>query len=96
MEEEIEVLDEDFLPVNEPVQQPSPMIEKTDLITIDELFSAPNEEVIDVYEEKLKKEEKRQKKITKIQIGLIVFLIIFATVTYFFGYDIVEPFIKID
>ena len=65
------------------------------VIGLDRLFE-DEEEVIDAYEEDQKKEEEKQKKITKIQIGLIVFLVIFSLLVYFFGYNIVEPFIKID
>ena len=96
--EEIEILDEDFLPLDEAAKQPEVQQEseeKHNLIELDRLFSL-DEDVIDVYEENLKKEEIRQKRITKIQIGLIVFLVVIATITYFFGYNIVEPFIKID
>ena len=97
--EEIEIIDEDFLPIeeesNQQELQQQKANEKHDIIELDRLFSL-DEDVIDVYEENLKKEEIRQKRITKIQIGLIVFLVVFATITYFFGYNIVEPFIKID
>ena len=84
--EEIEVLDEDFI---EEKKEP-------DIIELDRLFSDEDEEVIDVYEENLKIEEARQRKITKIQIGLIIFLAVIASIVYFFGYDIVEPYIKIE
>lgn len=82
MNEEIEVLDE----TNN---------KSDDIISLDRLFDS-QEEVVDAYEEDKKLEEIKQKKITKIQIGLIIFLVVFATLVYFFGYDFVEPFIKID
>ena len=82
MNEEIEILDE----INN---------NSDDIISLDRLFDS-QEEVVDAYEEDKKLEEIKQKKITKIQIGLIIFLVIFASLVYFFGYNIVEPFIKID
>ena len=82
MNEEIEILDE----INN---------NSDDIISLDRLFDS-QEEVVDAYEEDKKLEEIKQKKITKIQIGLIIFLVVFATLVYFFGYDFVEPFIKID
>lgn len=95
MDEEIEVLDEDF---------EEELIEKIDsnevnnhdnVIELDRLFNL-DEEVVDVYEENTKKEEKNQKIITKVQISLIIFLVVFASLFYFFGYNLVEPYIKID
>ena len=35
-------------------------------------------------------------RILKIQVGLIVALVLIASLVYFFGYDLLEPFIKID
>ena len=75
-----------------PLQDNNP---QGDVIELDRLFDE-DEEVIDVYEENLQKEEIRQKKITKIQIGLIIFLVISASLIYLFGYNLFEPFIKID
>ena len=43
-----------------------------------------------------KSKKNYDKLIEKIQIGLIIFLIVSATLVYFFGYDILEPYIKID
>ena len=51
----------------------------------------PLDEIIN---EKPKKDN--DKLIEKIQIGLIIFLIISATLIYFFGYNFFEPYIKID
>lgn len=48
----------------------------------------------DLIKEKPKKN--KDKLIEKIQIGLIIFLIVSATLIYFFGYDLFEPYIKID
>lgn len=103
--EDIEVLDEDFTPLNQTKENNIDIINLSDiidnsvkedkLIGLDRLFNE-DEEVIDVYEENLEKERKRQKKIGRIQIGLIVFLVIFASLVYLFGYDFFEPFIKID
>ena len=87
MEEEIEVLDENITNNNS----------IDEVISLDRLFDNSNEEeIIDAYEDDLKKEEIKQKKITKIQIGLLIFLVISASLVYFFGYDVLEPFIKID
>lgn len=100
-EEEIEVLDEDFsveeievLEETQPVEQ----IENNNdnIIELDRIINLDDEEVIDVYEENQKKEEKNQKIITKVQIGLLIFLVVFGCLFYFFGYDLVEPYIKID
>ena len=85
-------------------------IKEEKVIALDRLFNE-DEEVIDVYEEELAKEkikQKRklrisnfkpkikQKRIGRIQIGLIAFLIIAAGLIYLFGYDFFEPYIKID
>ncbi len=82
VEDDIEVLEDTNNTNNENVIDINRLFEdKTDSISIKE-----NEE----------KEKKQSKLIEKIQIGLIIFLIISATIFYFFGYDIVEPFIKIE
>ena len=57
----------------------------------------PSKKEEKIAEEEIKKEaEKKDKKIFKIQIGLIVALVLIASLVYFFGYDLLEPFIKID
>lgn len=86
-EDEIEILD-DF----------DSTIEKNkgEVISLDRLFDTKEDEiVVDAYEEDMKKDELRQQKITKIQIGLIIFLVVSATLFYFFGYNLVEPYINI-
>ena len=100
-------IDDDFEQVNPSVNENVDIknIELTDIINdsinddtiigIDNLL-VENEEVIDVYEEIEEKERHRQKIISRIQIGLILFLIVFAGLVYLFGYDFVEPYIKID
>ena len=95
-EEEIEVLEEDF--EEEPIEilEENDTKKQSDIIELDRLFSLDDEEVVDVYEENKKKEELKQKKITRVQIGLIIFLVVFASLFYFFGYNLVEPYIKID
>ena len=87
MKENIEVLDE-----NTNINQNN----SNNIISIDRLFDNDEQEVVDAYEEDLLKEDEKQKRITKIQIGLIIFLVIFASLIYFFGYNFFEPFIKID
>lgn len=84
--EEIEALDIDENPSNT----------KEDMIKIDRLFNVNDEE--DKKKEQLNKEKetKKDKKIEKIQLGLIIFLIVSATLIYFFGYNLVEPFIKLE
>lgn len=84
--EEIETLDIDENPSNT----------KEDMIKIDRLFNVNDEE--DKKKEQLNKEKetKKDKKIEKIQLGLIIFLIVSATLIYFFGYNLVEPFIKLE
>ena len=89
MEEEIEVLDE-FTPIK------ANSNDSNEVISLDRLFNDDNEEVIDAYEEDKQIERLKQQKITRIQIGLIVFLVVFASLVYFFGYDFLEPYIKID
>ena len=71
MDENIEVLNEDFL-------QEEKKENIDEIIPLDRLFDS-NEEVVDAYEEDLLKEELNQKKITKIQIGLLLFLAVFAS-----------------
>lgn len=95
-EEEIEVLEEDF--EEEPIEilEDDNTKKKNNIIELDRLFSLDNEEVVDVYEENKQKEERKQKIVTRVQIGLIVFLVVFASLFYFFGYNLVEPYIKID
>ncbi len=88
MKEEIEVLDEDFVEAKNESEN--------NVIELNRLFNLNEDDVVDVYEEKKQKEERRQKIVTKVQIGMIIFLIVFASLFYFFGYDLVEPYIKID
>ena len=100
-------VDDDFAPVdNQKIENNKPEIielssiinepiKEDKIIGLDRLFNE-DEEVIDVYEENLEKEKIRQKKIGRIQIGLIIFLVVAATLIYFFGYDFFEPYIKID
>lgn len=85
-DEEIETLDIDENPSNT----------EEDMIKIDRLFNVNDEE--DKKEEQLntEKELKKEKKIEKIQLGLIIFLVVSATLVYFFGYNLVEPFIKLE
>lgn len=76
-------------------QQKSNETEGT-VIDINRLFDVDEKEE-KIAEEEIKKEaEKKDKKIFKIQIGLIVALVLIASLVYFFGYDLLEPFIKID
>mgnify|MGYP003289976086 FL=1 len=66
------------------------------VIDINRLFDVDEKEE-KIAEEEIKKEsEKKDKKIFKIQIGLIVALVLIASLVYFFGYNLFEPFIKID
>ena len=84
--EKIETLDIDENPSN---------IEEN-MINIDRLFNVNDEE--DKKEEQLNKEKetKKDRKIEKIQLSLIIFLVVSATLIYFFGYNLVEPFIKLE
>lgn len=107
--EEIEVLDEDIQMIEEDNNESietlddfteapdvvEPKVQENSVIGLDTLFET-NEDIIDVNLEREKKEEIKQKKITRVQIGLIIFLVVFASLFYFFGYDIVEPYIKVD
>lgn len=58
------------------------------------------EEIIDINsilnEEKKLKEISKDKLIERIQLFLIITLIVVGTLTYFFGYDLLEPLIKVD
>lgn len=85
-DEEIETLDIDENPSNT----------EEDMIKIDRLFNVNDEE--EKKEEQLNKEKetKKDRKIEKIQLGLIIFLVVSATLIYFFGYNLVEPFIKLE
>lgn len=66
------------------------------VIDINRLFDVDEKEE-KIAEEEIKKEtEKKDKKIFKIQIGLIISLVLIASLVYFFGYNLFEPFIKID
>lgn len=66
------------------------------VIDVNRLFDV-NEKEEQIAEEEIKKEEnKKDNRILKIQVGLIVALALIASLVYFFGYDLLEPFIKID
>lgn len=87
---------ENFIPLQEALNSTETQ-KKEEVIGLDRLFEENTEEgVIDAYEDDLKKDEIKQKRITRIQIGLILFLIVFASIVYFFGYDVLSPYIKID
>lgn len=74
----------------------NPSNTEENMIKIDRLFNVNDEE--DKKEEQLNKEKeaKKDRKIEKIQLGLIIFLVVSATLIYFFGYNLVEPFIKLE
>ena len=74
----------------------NPSNTEENMIKIDRLFNVNDEE--DKKEEQLNKEKeaKKDRKIEKIQLGLIIFLVVSATLVYFFGYNLVEPFIKLE
>jgi len=91
MNENVEILEEDM----DNIFENDGTISNDEVISLDNIFE-DEEEVIDVYEENLAKEKIKQKRITNIQIALIIFLVVFATLVYFFGYDFVEPFIRIN
>lgn len=62
--------------------------EPEEVLSIDKILDNNNEEKL----ARIMKE----KKIERIQIGLILFLIVAGTLIYFFGYEIFKPFIPID
>lgn len=64
------------------------------VIDINRLFVS-DEDQKSIDENELR-DKKYDKLIEKIQIGLIIFLVISALLVYFFGYDLVEPFIKLE
>lgn len=109
IDEKIETLDEndnksevnkeingnDILNKQQDEKQNSKETEGT-VIDINRLFDVDEKEE-KIAEEEIKKEtEKKDKKIFKIQIGLIIALVLIASLVYFFGYNLFEPFIKID
>lgn len=58
-----------------------------------------NEEFVSIesiINDKKFEEIKRDKLIERIQISLIIILVVVGTLTYFFCYDLLEPFIKVD
>ena len=66
------------------------------VIDVNRLFDVHEKEE-QIAEEEIKKEEnKKDNRILKIQVGLIVALVLIASLVYFFGYDLLEPFIKVD
>ena len=66
------------------------------VIDVNRLFDV-NEKEEQIAEEEIKKEEnKKDNRILKIQVGLVIALVLIASLVYFFGYDLLEPFIKID
>lgn len=84
-DEDIEVLDEtDFTPITE-----NEIKEEEVEGFIKPLATAIGEKIVD-------RPKMSENLVEKIQIGLIIFLIVSATLVYFFGYDLLEPFIKID
>lgn len=94
-EENKEINDNGILNKQQDEKQNSKETEGT-VIDINRLFDVDEKEE-KIAEEEIKKEaEKKDKKIFKIQIGLIVALVLIASLVYFFGYNLFEPFIKID
>jgi hypothetical protein len=95
---DIEVLDDNTevesiepLPV---LEEKNTNVNSNDVISIDRLFTSEQDEKLEKEaKEEIKKEDKR---IEKIQLFLIIFLVISATLVYFFGYSFFEPYIKID
>lgn len=72
--------------------------DEIEVLTINEEITNNQNEIENNNEEEIKKMNEiiKDKKIEKIQIGLILFLIFFASLIYFFGYDFLKPFIRID
>lgn len=102
LDEDIEVLEDDFesVTINENIEPLPNINEKKDnindnqIISLDRLFTTESDEKLqEEAKEVIKKEDKR---IEKIQLFLIIFLVVVATIIYFFGYDFFEPYIKID
>lgn len=98
MDEKIESLD--FEEVKEEIEVLDETEKKEEkvgeVIDINRLFDL-NEKEEKIAEEQIKNEEKKKdNKIFKIQIGLIIALVVVASLVYFFGYDLLEPYIKID
>lgn len=97
-DEEIETLDENDNKAENKIEKNLNNSTKQEgtVIDINRLFDVDEKEEKIAEEEIKKKSEKKDKKIFKIQIGLIIGLIVIASLVYFFGYNLFEPFIKID
>lgn len=72
------------------IEDEPPKENEDNLVSLNELLSESE------VKEEPKEKKNHDKLIERIQIGLIIFLIISASLVYFFGYDLLEPYIKID
>lgn len=92
-EQDFEMIDID----DEPPKEEKITEIKEDVIKLDDFFEDTKNETEKVEEITVKKEKKNYDKlIERIQLGLIIFLVVAGSLTYFFGYELFEPFIKID
>lgn len=97
--------EDDFVPVSEILNNNDKILKqqesnegssdaREDIIDINRLFTTSEDEKS--IKENESKDNEKQKLIQKIQIGLIIFLFVSAIIVYFFGYNIIEPFIKLE
>lgn len=101
MEEKIETLDfdDDFEEVKdgfEEKQSSQNAVDPGKIIDVNRLFNINEDEEKIALEEIKKEEKKKDNKIFKIQIILLAFLVVSASLIYFFGYDLLKPYINID
>ncbi len=92
IEEDIEVLEESEEILDFEEEKPK----EGEIIDVNRLFDLNEEKEIEEEKQKLIVEKNNDNKIFKIQIILIVSLIVIGLLFYFFGYNLVEPYIKID
>lgn len=89
--------DFEMIDINDEEDEPPKEEKKEEIIDLNNFFDEPKQEEIKEEIVKVKKEKKNHDKlIERIQLGLIIFLVVAGTLTYFFGYQLFEPFIKID
>ena len=61
-----------------------------------DIFASSSEEPKVEDDIKKLKQIEHDKKIERIQVYLILFLVVVGSLVYFFGYDFLKPFIKVD
>ena len=91
-------MDNDFIDISDENEN----ISQEEFIDINNLFDTKKEDDFEDINNIISKKEKKKKtidkdkKIERIQFALLIILVVLGTVTYFFGYDVLKPFIKVD